>query len=672
MIVGGVGDQKKECMMVITSRSFRSVIAQYQDFCDREAQKGRQDYERFISLEQFLTGGKAPAEGSSEKGAPVEATSGSITKRIESKEAGRAPTKEEKKLEEHKQQRLTGRRGLQKAFSRQFKDLLYDYMPGGYFTYNDYAKKAADDFYRRAYAGFKDLLPRLVVEKMREADVDVVDTGSIKVDPETVNEVITDAVLWLEENPDQLKKGLINAFSKSAREQDRGVGLGEAFFSPRVDDKTFARMKEEAAEEGESLGKKPVDERVLDQLEEGKEIKWKWEGIDENRRLEFSLPDLSGSRTFTIQIPENIKAKSLRPGEYTFKVKSKKKNGVVLEFAEHKEDIEKKDILEEIETDGLGPDQLVNFIYNGVVSAYKNFLRSQSTEKLLEDYLGHIKIKGTEVEDISDLKKLQEEGPKARGEEIKKERAKAQEREREKIDRIIDAWTPVLAKYFLSLGEDGAEKIADAVSRKFPDVPQGAVTFQAILGTRPMVKEILETIMDPTTPMGIGGKAEPWKILSKDKIIDLVDTDPDFKRVAAMYVMKKEPGKYEFANEVPDEDIKAHLGSMTQADWASAIQKFVPKIREMILSMKGHPALQRFFERRRTFRGYIEDRLSEHVETIIEEQDLDLTSKKDLKKIDDEIRKMVNKTVKLMQKSADDKLLRDVVQLMMKKGVNLS
>jgi hypothetical protein len=635
------------------------VLAQYEDFCDRQAQKERSDYERFKALEDFLTGGRASSEGASS---------------VVSREAGRAPTKEEKQLEEHKQQRLVGKGGIQEALADSFRDMLADYMPGGYFKYNDWAKKLSDEFYRRAYAMFKEILPRLIADKVREAGVKGIDAQSIKADPESIYEVTSEAMVWLQENPEKLKEGLTRAFKRSIDKGNR-MGFAQAFFRPTVSDEKYKELLEEAGKKGETLRKRPVDRQVLDMLEEGDEIKWKMVKKDEGR-VTFTLPRLFGDREFTIAVPPQILSKSLRPGEYTFKVVDKKKSGAVLEFTDQMKAIEEKGILGSIEAVGLGPDQLESFIYNGIVSSYKNFLRSQPTEKLLEDYIGQVSIEGVNINDFSDLKDFQEkykeeegERPKGRGGAITEKQQEAREYQRKKIERITETWTPVLKRYFLTLEENKANKIADAVARKFPENFSGKVTFQSVLTTAPVIRMILDIIMDPTTPMAAGGKAEPWRAITKDKFLDLIDTDPAVKRHAAMLVAKKNPEKYKY---VSDEDIRSYFDSLRDTDWTSALRFVVPKIRETMLSMKDHPVLREFFQRRKAFRGYIEKDLVDYVETVIEEQKLDLTDTKDLNKVHQAINDMVNRTLKRMKKTADDDLVRDIIRLAMKKGTFLS
>jgi hypothetical protein len=231
-----------------------AVVKIYTDFfLQREAQ-ANENHQRFLALSEFLGIPAAPSKPPAAK------------KAAEDDESRRLDTELEKK----KTERQVGQHGMNEAFSRVFKDMIEDYLPGGYFRDED-VKNIANDFYRMAYARIKEMLPKRLSYKLKEENVTNVNPTEISFSPELINKIITDAVVYFHENPDEIKDGLIRAYSsKSKDEDDRHLGVAQVFFSPRIDDSTYAEMLKDAEATGEDPDVKPgdVDPGVLENLKD--------------------------------------------------------------------------------------------------------------------------------------------------------------------------------------------------------------------------------------------------------------------------------------------------------------------------------------------------------------------------------------------------------------------
>lgn len=243
------------------------------------------DYLRYLKFEELLDGSSLSPE-----------SSGSMEKLSFNEPSDKELDTE---LEKSKQKNLRGDQGISTGAARMFRDLIKYELPGGFFTWEDYAKDLSNNFYKMAYAQFKSLVPKLLSQKLKSFNIDRSE-GTIEAEPEMMNKVIMDSLVYLHENPDILKDGLVNAFRDKAGEKNRGVGISDAFFVPRVDDNALAeRIKEDGADAVDGVKVGDTDVGVLANLKDRGEVKWKWKGIDEYGILHFTLPDLYGSREFT-------------------------------------------------------------------------------------------------------------------------------------------------------------------------------------------------------------------------------------------------------------------------------------------------------------------------------------------------------------------------------------
>lgn len=608
------------------------------------------DYRRYLNLEDFLIGDSSSSS-----------SSGDMSR--EAYEDNLVDTEVE--LEKRKEKKLKGEGGVSRGVSRIFKEILEDYLPGGYFKWEDYARKLSNDIYKMAYAQFKNLLPKLISDKLKKFNVDRSE-GTIETDPETINKVIMDSLIYLHDHPDILKDGLVRAYRRRESEEDRGVGIADAFFVPRIDKATLKeRLKEEG---GEDVKEGDADIEVLNNLKDRKEIKWKWKGIDEYGVLTFTLPDLYGSRQFTVKLPSEIQ--TIKPGTYTFKVKKViNGRGAVLEFKEQHDKISGNS-LDMIEEDGLGEDQLRTFINNGVINKYITFFFFFPAEKLAENFLGIFTVGSDQISDADDLAQLiEEEGgqetSKGRGKEkVKEKYQQSVERHREKLRAMMQRWerAPDVAKYFLRIPEADGARLARAVASKFPPVSEkGVPSLDSIFATAPVVEMVLRYIMSPHMPLAGGGKSMPWTHFAWDAFHKMALKVPGVRESIEDMIRRKRKDK-EPGLPVSDEDINKFLSSITNI--SMSFKRLRDKIAKVVEESRGDPELKRFFERRDIFKTYVAPQLENAVEEYIKENGLSLDSPEDLKKIEKFKDKYIKKLVDKMSKSASSEKL--IHQLMMR------
>lgn len=639
-----------------------STISNFRDFYFKEAQKEDDARKRFKSLAGLL---EMPAK---------------------EKEAAK---EDEEEREKAKQERLRGGKGLQKAFGRSFRDLIEDFLPGGYFTWNEYARDLSNDFYRRSYAQINKTLPKRLSEKLKGDKITDVPASEIKLDPETTNKIITDMVLYFHEHPQDIKDVLIKSFSKRERAEDEvpgkksEIGVARTFFVPRINEKAYNKLKAEAKKEGEELKVKPgdPDEKVLNSLEKGDTIEWKWKGIDERGILHFTLPNLFGSRVFTTKLPSDIK--NIRSGTYTFKVHDVTDRGAILEFVEQRKDIH-EDTLESIEESGLGKDQLSNLI-DAMVDKYTWILDKMGTEKLIEDLAGKITLRGEQVGSVEDIVELKELGkiPKVkkllRGEEkIEKARREKLEERQKKIKSVIDRWGPDLAQYFLSMPEDMGQNIVKAVAEQYPEHPEKKVpSLQSILQTRPVVEMVMRTIISPATPLS-SGKSDPWARIAGENFKKMAVQNPsvkiDMQNLIRSDIAKKKLKAGEKVDprdiEVTGKDIRDYLENLSSVHYINHWTRLKESLQKTIMDMKNHPALKKFFDRKRYWESYIRKDLESFIEGKLEEEPVEIDEKKGKKALERWKNQFVKDRLYKLKKSASPEILKLAVHAAFERLLN--
>jgi hypothetical protein len=625
-------------MYGIRSELVRNVIGSY-----RLGSADDVDYRRYLQFEDLIRGigGSSLDQGTMSR---------------EGFEEDKAPELDVE-LEQSKEKRLKGERGVAPAVSKMFREMLEDYLPGGYFRWEDYARELSDNFYRMAYAQFSDLIPKVLSQKLKDFNIDRSE-GSIETSPETINKAIMDSLIYLHDHPDIMKDGLVRAYRRREGEEDRGVGYTEAFFVPRIDAATLAERKKQEGEEGVSSEVKEgdTDTDVLANLENRKEVKWKWKGISEYGVLTFTLPELYGRREFTVKLPPEIQY--IKPGEYTFKIKKVNERGAVLDFVEQHDSIS-SNAMDSIEADGLGEDQLRKFINNGVVNKYITYLRSLPGEKLVEEFLGTFSIGGNQITDVNDLAELGGEGEsdkadsKARGKEkVKEKYEESIGRERDKLRQMIQRWesAPEIARHFMKMSESDGAHIGRMVASQFPRVSEkGVPSLDSIIATAPVVEMVMRYIMSPHVPLGGGGKSAPWIHFAWDSFQKMALKVPEVRGSIEQLVRKK---RKDAVPDMPvsDDEVAAFLASTKNINMS--FMRLKEKIGEAITASKGSPELKKFFERREVFQSYIRGQLEPAVEQYMEQEGLSLDRPEDVKKVEKFKDKFIDMAIKKMSKSA--------------------
>lgn len=627
------------------------VISNYRDSSDEA------DYRRYLLLADLLGG---PIEGSADR----------MSREADAFQ-GVDPAETDIELERSKEKKLKGGGGVSSGVSRMFMDILKPYVPGGYFTWEKYAKDLADKFYEMAYAQFQDLLPKLITSKLKTFNIDRSE-GSIDMGPEAMNKVIMDSLVYLHENPDKLKDGLVRAYRRREDEENRGIGIADAFFVPRLSQAEIdERLKTEPDYEGK-VG--DTDEEVLDNLKDRGEVTWKWRGINEYGVLTFTLPELYGSREFTVKLPPEIQ--TIKPGKYTFRVKDVVDGrGAVLEFKDQHESIS-GNALVKIEEDGLGEDQLRKFINNGILNRYITFLRSQPAEKLAEDYLGTFTVGSDRITGAEDLAELikseggEEESSKGRGKEkVKEKYQESLTRQQEKLKAMVQRWqrAPEVAKHFMKVSEADGAQIARMVASKFPAFSEkGVPSLPSLLATAPVVEMILRYIMSPHMPLGGGGKSQPWVHFAWEAFQKMALTNPSIRQgVEAMIRGKRKDQAPDMP--VSDEEVSGFLSAIPQNTYSARFLELREKISKVITESRGAPELKKFFERREVFQSYIQNQLLDAVEQFVKENALSVDNPEDLAKIEKFRDKYIQRAVSKMSKSAMQDVL--IHQLMLRMSV---
>lgn len=627
----------------------------------KEAQQG-EDYKRYEQLVDFLDLEEVRQE-------PLE---GEQSKRAAE---GDDLKEEQERSERQKKKELRGSKGLSQAFGRMFRDHLEDYLPGGYFTWQDYARDVSNDFYSMAYKFLKERIPQIIAQSVKPKISDI-SSADIDLTPEAINQVITDAALYFfKENPDEIKDILVRSFSKKERAEDeeRGIGVAQAWFVPRIDEGTFKEMLKDAEKADEDVEAKvgDIDTSVLENLGGRDTVKWKLKSIDENGIVHFTLPELYGKREFNVKLPADIE--NIRPGEYSFDIKRVGKRGALIEFSDQKKDIRSR-TLEEIENTGLGKDQLRDFI-NKLLNRYNNVLRTMPPEKLAEMLVGQVSIRDKTIGSVEDFQELvgtasgQEDKKQLRGKEkIEQKRTEKEQEIRDMTRSVINRWGPTIAKYFLSLPEKQGQEIVQAISSQYPQKSEKAApSLPSVLETRPVMDIILETIISPKTPLG-GKKSDPWITISMDKIKRSVSQNPDI-RDQFLNLMENDQKKKKAPTDLPlnAEGLQTYLNSIPESRWRKEFLVIKNRLKDTILKMKDHPALKNFFDRRSQFKKYISKDLNDAVKEYIIENKINPREDKGRKAIDKYIQKYINRTVSQMTQKFSSETINIMFDRILKK-----
>jgi hypothetical protein len=642
-----------------------SAINLYNAFMARCAAQTDEDHRRYLLLSEFLDmpNQEQPQQPTKTAADPVDP------------EQERGEYQRERK----KTEQFVGQHGMNQAFSQAFINLIEDYLPGGYF-WDENNKKIATDFYRMVYKGFSEILPKMIsyktskinLKEVKKRNPEISDDkakqeseqffdipeNSIKLDPEAINRIITDALIYFSKNPEDLKEGLIKAFSRKSTEEESGkIGIGQVFFVPKKDASEPTEIQDDS-DKSENRGFQDIDNNVIDNLEDRDFVKWTWKGLDENGTLSFTLPDLYGDRIFTVKLPADVK--NIRPGTYTFKIKASKRKGVILDFVEQRNEM-LDDTLESLDMAGFGVDQLKKFINNGIISKYNTVLRAKPIESLFEDLGGAVFISGHQIGSVNDLAELGDEDLRTQGargkEKTEEARRKNLEKEHDKIKAVVDRWGPVLGKHFLQVRQDEGSRMAQAISAHFPERSDKKIpSLQSIQETRPVVQMVLSTIMSPATPLG-SGNSDPWIYAVKNQFDRAAIENPILKEQIALLIhnqkakQTKTPENVTQTYEpVDDAEIRQYVKNIPTSTWRMNLLRLRDEIKDIMQTkMRSDPALKKFFERRRTFNEYISKDLEDQVVTIMEEQKLDPTKAEDMKTLDKFMQEFINSTVKRME-----------------------
>ncbi len=628
------------------------VIAKYQSLIAKQAEENDQDHKRYLNLANFL--------GLSMASKPT-------TKKAldEDEKAERERAKQEDiKREKSKEKKFKGDSELTRAFSVAFQDLLEPYMPGGHFTWNEWAKEIANDFYKMAYKGLRDAIPRLISKKLK-SDKYNVSPSEIKLNPEAINELITDMLLFVHSNPMEFRKLLAKSFKKDAQ-------LAESLFRPKMDDETYAEKKDQAKKEKEpfTLKRDSIDETVVNELKDRDSVKWSWKGIDENKNLTFTMPELYGGREFKIPLPEGIQ--NIREGDYTFDIKRAGKKGIVVEFVEQKKDLG-EDVLENVRKTGLGKDQLKNLINQMIIRYRDGELEKKSTSDFIEDLSGIVSIKGDEIgsaEELNDIVREPDNKQKGTKKDLKvfekKEQAEGVVEEAKK--EMIDRWGPVIGEFILKMDKEEGANLSKAIAAKFPEKPawkkggrgEGYAMpgFEQALAISPIIRLVTRIIMSPTTPTSARGVSDAWSQIAAKEIKQKGHTIPSFAEAIKEVIAtnkKKDLKKIPIEQrpetvEVSDQEVQQFLTSVPDTKLSKAIFSLRKPIEDKMseLRQQGDSAVKKFFDRRNQFQAYIDRGITEEIEKQIETEHIDPTTDEGRKALDKTIKKFVDDTVKKM------------------------
>jgi len=673
-----------------------ATIGAYQSFLTRVAALEDEGYKRYLGLMSFL--GES-AEPPTEKTGADYSTPG--------------PQTYEEELGYRQEQRSRGGLGISKGYAQWFRNLLSSYFPGGFFsdpkkTGGMFGSKEiydmTGDFYEIAADDFESVLPKMMSQKINKDQGIDFKVSEIKFDRELIRTVVAKAIEYFNDHPEEIKKGLVRAYSgqfedetdeeETDKKKGSKLGVAQAFFRPRIDDARF----EESLKKSDATGEEPearrgsVDRGVLDKLEKAltaeKPIKWRWVGVDGDM-LTFTLPELEGDRKFTIKLPRDIGG--IRSGEYSMRVRRVSGSGAIVEFVDQKRDIQRR-YEGQVRSLGMGVDQLKKFIENGFVFRYRNVLFAKPLSELITEFSGQIVISGKRIGDVEDLATASESGEditEARGtEDTEEAREKLRREEEEKAKSVSRRWwsSPELQKRFLSIEPSDSARIVKVVSDQYPvESDKNVISLDSIIATRPVVNFVMQTILDPTTPMGVAN-ADPWMTITinhlrrdavrepvllrqffelmevtqtrkekktttptKSKVITpTAPVTPEIPEtplapVAPAVTGPSVPSSVETREAdsstdapIPVAEVQAYINSLSEGSLRSSLSRLKQDLQETIMSLKGEPALDKFFRRKKQFNDYLVRQVIPFVSELLYISELppdDLYRKSQAKKI---------------------------------------
>ncbi|MBD3260460.1 MAG: hypothetical protein GF334_02065 [Candidatus Altiarchaeales archaeon] len=607
-------------------------------------------------------------------------------------------TPEEEQIEKSKERKHRGvDKALTQGFATAVQDMLEDYLPFMYFEDNPEAAKPLQDFYRNAYKAVSNRLPRQIAYALKDKGIEDLSGTSIQMDPETINRIVTDMLLYFRENPEKARDALVKAYSSRQRESDadstkrgRGTeGVGQAFFQPRMPREQYDAVREKALAEGEKPPQN-IDRDLLDALQGRSEVKWEWKGIDENKRLHFTLPEIAGDeRVFRVDIPPEIQ--NIRPGTYTFELSDPTKRGVTVTFKEQQEDI-KSDAAKGLEETGIAADQLKR-LPDIMVDMYKSqvaypHMTDEAISKLIEDFGGQMQIRGKLVSDVEDMNELASDTEKKKkkergGEKAREWTEKAHQERLQKVRQMTERWGPQLAQHFLKADKQQGGRLVHLISSKFPEqVQKGVPSFDATMQTRPIVEIVLRTIMDPDVMPAGGGKRQEWRHIAIDRIKQAAIQDATvrsfFERLGQIERLRaqgaKAPeikkmllqeglqgGESTGAAPLTDSELRTFMDSIPIQTWRKSFDRLNHAISDAMHGMKEEPEIARFFDRARTWRPYVQQQVEEQIAAQLEAQKIPV-EKTDEYLQSEEGQKMLSKTKKNVEQQALKNLSKSASQ----------
>lgn len=631
--------------MLNIGRMKMATVQLYRLFMDRVAASAKEDHARFLNLENFLEMGST--------GAPVKKEG-----------ADEGEDTYERELGERQQERSRGGHGIKDSVAEQFRNIIYDYLPGGYAEGSKEVRELTDNFFAMAKKGFGELIPKLISQKLRASGVEI--PKKLEINDDMLYNVIVDAMAYFQEHPDEVKSGIVRAYAKKfeGEGEDKELAVGQAYFRPKVDEAYYTELlKNRESEESEpELEVGDIDTGVLANLEAsmdaGRPVTWKWVGI-EGGMLRFTLPELYGDRKFIIRLPFDVRY--MRPGTYTWRIKQVNKSGAVVEFVEQRAEIF-SDYASQVEDVGLGVDQLRTFINNGIINRYISVLRQKSALELVEDFTGQVAVtrEGGDKEDDYDFAG-EKKTLKARGlKQIKEKGQSVQDRLDELSAQLAITWSgaPAVLERLQSLSASEGRHLAGAVAQSFPPrAEKGKISLPAILATRPVVHMLMDTVFSPTTATGgAGGKAIPWVTLVMDRIRREAVRDPvllaQFTELAQSKAgrakAKKAPGtvgvisptdapagvpvpgvtpptvsdKVAADTQAPSismtpEAVQAFISSIPATTFRDALYAIRDRIRDIILKSTD-PTIQRVRDYRRYTQSYLKKNIEEFTHALVD------------------------------------------------------
>ena len=613
----------------IPSRVLFNVLDNYISSKYASIPQGDEDNERFKRLQDFLglpeldklqlgvdTTSKSASYDDSDDDSVVEdiLREDSITDEVPDEVDDERDEVEKRKLEKKRHKDIHSGKEIANGFGKYIRRILMDseLLPAGFIAMEDFVKKLTNEFYPMAYSYYNRFIPIRLSEKIGKEFKTGISSEDINISPEDINKLISEAIVHIYENPDKLKNAIGSAFREELFDQEgegeksKQLRIGQVFFRPRVTEEVFSEMVKDPKEQSTERGS--IDKSVLDTLRdyEGSTVKWKRKGIDGNKILHFTMPELFGPRKFNIKLPKGI---TPVPGEHTFKVKSVKGSGAVLEFVEQKAEIVENN-LKAVKKTGLSEVEFKQLIYK-IIESYDNKLKRESAESLIENHIGTIHIGDNAISSAADLQEAIEYGlpeyesliKKTRGAEkvLKTYQISKEEFVGDYINKTVDRWGSNLGKYFLSLSRDSSNKISNLISSLYPEeADKDKPGIPTIINTRPVVKMVLDLIMDPNMPLTGGGGGNPWVRVAVHNLGKMALKNP---LVRSMFEKRIKEIKKDKDYVVTDRDIAEDLKS------ASDLPKYFNNLKKDIRSkmekeLRSAPELRKFWERREAWKSY--------------------------------------------------------------------